>query len=121
MSFKYFQGYTVKRGNQYPIQGGRSYMDKDRLYGGLILIAAILLLALFLIAFFAPYLEPIIGIPASLSWWAVAIPVFLLVVLALGIVMWIGWTMFTTPPPVPIGEEEGEEPQSTEDKGEHGK
>ena len=80
-------------------------MEKDRLYGGLILIAAIVLLVIFLIAFFAPYLEPILGVPASLSWWAIAIPVFLLVVLALGIVMWIGWTMFTTPPPMPIEEE----------------
>ncbi|MEM2122881.1 MAG: phage holin family protein [Candidatus Bathyarchaeia archaeon] len=93
-------------------------MDKDRLYGGLILIVAMVLLALFLVAFFAPYLEPILGVPASLSWWAVAIPVFLLVVLALGILMWIGWTMFSTPPPLPIGEEMEKQPQSIEEENE---
>ncbi|MGC8849214.1 MAG: phage holin family protein [Candidatus Bathyarchaeia archaeon] len=93
-------------------------MDKDRLYGGVILGAAIALLILFLVAFFAPYLEPILGVPASLSWWAVAIPVFLLVVLALGIVMWIGWTMFTTPPPMPVGDEVEEKPQTVEETGE---
>ncbi|MEM3793437.1 MAG: hypothetical protein QXS76_00865, partial [Candidatus Bathyarchaeia archaeon] len=59
-----------------------------------------------------------LGVPASLSWWAVAIPVFLLVVLALGIVMWIGWTMFTTPPPMPVVDEAEEEPQTVEETGE---
>lgn len=94
-------------------------MEKDRLYGSLILIAAIVLLVIFLIAFFAPYLEPILGVPASLSWWAIAIPVFLLVVLALGIVMWIGWTMFTTPPPMSIEEEtEDVQPSNIEEKSE---
>lgn len=92
-------------------------MERDRLYGGLILVTALILLVVFIIAFFAPYLEPILGVPASLSWWAVAIPVFLLVILALGIVIWIGWTMFTTPPPMPIeGEvEETAQPSNTEE------
>ncbi len=38
----------------------------------------------------------------SFYFWAVAVPVLIGVVAVLGIVMWIGWTMATTPPPKPI-------------------
>jgi predicted DNA-binding transcriptional regulator len=38
----------------------------------------------------------------TFSFWAVAIPVLIGVLAVLGIVMWIGWTMATTPPPKPI-------------------
>lgn len=81
-------------------------MDKDRLYGLLILLASIVAAIGFLAAFFAPYL----GLPAWLSWWAVALPVFIVVLLALGVLAWIGWTMATTPPPTPI--EDLEEPST---------
>ncbi len=31
-------------------------------------------------------------------WWAIALPVILAVLAVLTIVVWIGWTMLTTPP-----------------------
>ena len=41
--------------------------------------------------------------------WALAIPVLLGTILVLLIVLWIGWTMVTTPPPEPISLEEFED------------
>ena len=39
------------------------------------------------------------------SWrWAVIGPLYIAAVLILGIAMWIGYTMLTTPPPVPLEE-----------------
>jgi len=73
-------------------------MSKDQMYGGLILLVSIVIAIAFVAAFFAPYL----GLPDWLSWWAVAIPVFLFVLGVLVIGMWIGWTMLTTPPPAPL-------------------
>ncbi|MEM2902212.1 MAG: phage holin family protein [Candidatus Bathyarchaeia archaeon] len=76
-------------------------MSRDQTYGGLIFAAALAVAVIYVIVFFAPYL----GFPASWSWWAVAVPMFLLVIAALAICMWIGWTMLTTPPPMPIESE----------------
>ena len=73
-------------------------MSKDQMYGGLILLVSIVIAIAFLAAFFAPHL----ALPDWLSWWAVAIPVFLFVLGVLVIGMWIGWTMLTTPPPAPL-------------------
>ena len=85
-------------------------MNRDQMFGGLILIVAAIILIAFLTAFFAPHLMSVLNISkefaSSLSWWAIAIPVFLLVILALVVVIWIGYTMLTTPPPMPIDEEE---------------
>jgi hypothetical protein len=33
-----------------------------------------------------------------LVWWAIALPVILAVLAVLTVVIWIGWTMLTTPP-----------------------
>ena len=87
-------------------------MNRDKLYGGGIVLISVLILIGFLIAFFSPYLAPLLNISAELRWWAIAIPIFLLVILALGISMWIGWTMLTTPPPLPIEEEPSEAPST---------
>jgi len=86
-------------------------MSKDQMYGGLILLVSIVIAIAFVAAFFAPYL----GLPDWLSWWAVAIPVFLFVLGVLVIGMWIGWTMLTTPPPAPL---ETEMPSSRAKTGE---
>lgn len=41
----------------------------------------------------------------GISWvWAVIGPLWIAAVLILGIAMWIGYTMLTTPPPVPLEE-----------------
>jgi len=46
--------------------------------------------------------------PFKVQFWLIAIPVALAFCIVLAIGAWIGWTMFTTPPPVPIEELEAE-------------
>lgn len=73
-------------------------MHKDQLYGGIIFVVAIVLIIfynLWLFGFLKPSLDPI---------YTLYIPVWLLVMLVLGIAGWIGWTMASTPPPKPIEE-----------------
>ena len=73
-------------------------MSKDQGYGFVIFIISLIVAIVYLAAFFAPF----IGLPASLQWWAIGIPVLLFVLLVLVISAWIGWTMLTTPPPAPL-------------------
>lgn len=104
-------------------------MGRDKIYGGLILFFSILLGLYYtywsLIYPFMYYSTG--GNPAThlwytqFFWWipvmyepyfAIAIPMWLAIVLILFIVAWIGWTMLTTPPPIPLEEiEEEEEPE----------
>lgn len=82
-------------------------MSKDRLYGGLILVVSLVITVSYIVAFFSKTLSTIFTLPdwlvnANLDWWTVAIPVFLFVLVALVVCMWIGWTMLTTPPPAPL-------------------
>ena len=51
----------------------------------------------------------------TIEFWPVAIPVFIAV---MGIGVWIGWTMATTPPPIPTEEIEKEEEATSESKAE---
>lgn len=44
----------------------------------------------------------------QLSWWALAVPVYILVVVFWGILIWIGWAMATTKTPPPPLPEEGD-------------
>ncbi len=84
-------------------------MHKDQLYGGIIFIVAIIL-----IIFYNLWLFGILAVVAAAfnPIYAVYIPVWLLVMLVLGIAGWIGWTMASTPPPKPI--EELTAPMATE-------
>ncbi len=82
-------------------------MHKDQLYGGIIFVVAIVL-----IIFYNLWLFRILPQPTFDPSYAVAIPVWLLVMLVLGIAGWIGWTMASTPPPKPI--EELTAPMATE-------
>ncbi|MFX1562285.1 MAG: hypothetical protein ACFFDP_03145 [Promethearchaeota archaeon] len=103
-------------------------MGRDKLYGGLILIFSILLGLYYtywsLVYPFMYYGTG--GNPATHPWFqffgwipvmyepyfAIAIPMWLAIILILFIVAWIGWTMLTTPPPIPLEEiEEEEEPE----------
>jgi ABC-type Na+ efflux pump permease subunit len=72
---------------------------------GFILCASSILLILFQTwaMFFAPQsvTDPIFLKP--LSWWSIALPVYIIVLFFFGILIWIGWAMVTTP----------ENPQST--------
>ncbi|MHA1578593.1 MAG: hypothetical protein ACTSUQ_03060 [Candidatus Freyarchaeota archaeon] len=57
-------------------------------------------------------------IPVPPRFLSVAIPIWLAVTLILVIAAWIGYTMMTTPPPVPIEElEKAEEEEEAETKG----
>ncbi len=110
-------------------------MARDKIYGFLIFIFALLVLLYYTYwALIYPFMFysvfptttvpptahpwwPILGLIPQPGWvpvlmepyWAVAIPVWLAIVLVLFIVMWIGWTMMTTPPPIPLEEIEEEE------------
>ena len=84
-------------------------MGKDQLYGGLIFLVSLIITIVYIAAFFAKPISAIFPAwPASLAWWAIAIPIFLLVLAVSIIAMWIGWTMLTTPPPAPIEDIEAE-------------
>jgi hypothetical protein len=110
-------------------------MARDKIYGFLILLVAILVLLYYTYwALIYPFMffsmNPGMAVPVSshpwwpfLGWipqlgyvpvlwepyWAIAIPMWLAIVLVLFIVAWIGWTMLTTPPPIPLEEIEEEE------------
>jgi hypothetical protein len=88
-------------------------MNKDQTYGGLILLISLIITIVYIAAFFAPVVSLYIpSWPAWLDWWAIAIPVFLFVIAALLICMWIGWTMLTTPPPAPLEAEVASTPEN---------
>jgi len=59
--------------------------EQSRVLGGLVVVGAVLILALFLA-----------GI-ASKSYWAIAIPVGVAFTFVIGLVIWIGWTIATVP------------------------
>jgi hypothetical protein len=102
-------------------------MAKDKIIGFLIFILGLLFLIYYtwnvivIAAFghfwpsflaFIPHIAEWSAAPALMppSWyWFLAIPIWLALTLVLVIGMWIGWTMFTTPPPVPFEELEKEE------------
>ena len=87
-------------------------MSKDRIIGGGLLLAAIIIWILYTIYGFLlilfPNLKnilptpkfPLINIPVTIVWLAMTAVLF--------IVAWIGWTLATTPPPKPIEEIEKE-------------
>lgn len=76
-------------------------MDDKGLGTSIVVLTIIIMGAYFLWAF-----SPLIGlsrwIPPSVSVWAYRLPVVLAVYLMLGLILWIGWTMATTPPPLPL-------------------
>jgi len=82
-------------------------LSRDQVYGAGIFVTALVITIAYVVAFFAPWLN----VPNADQWreWAIALPVFLLVLAALVIAMWIGWTMLSTPPPLPLEAEKLEE------------
>ncbi len=86
-------------------------VSKDQGIGGLIFLVCVIIAIGYTLGLF--WLGDPLG-AWNLSFWLVAIPVYLAFVLILGIGAWIGWTMATTPPPKPIEEIEAEE--TTEEK-----
>ena len=94
-------------------------MSKDKMFGAIIFVVGILLIVFYF--FWGPLdlflsnpergygvLEGLYEIP-GMSWqWAVVIPLFIVVLLVGVIAIWIGYSMITTPPPVPLEELEEE-------------
>jgi len=57
--------------------------DSSRVQGGLICVGAVIVGAIFLLGLLAG------------AWWAVAIPVGILLAFVLGLTFWVGWTIAT--------------------------
>lgn len=102
-------------------------MGKQKAIGGLLFIAAIFLIIyysymVFLVHFgiHLPFFE-LIEFP-EFTYWGWALPLWIAVIIVMGVASWIGWTMLTTPPPEPLENfdftEENEEEEKTEKKNE---
>ncbi|MHA1727285.1 MAG: hypothetical protein ACTSWY_00975 [Promethearchaeota archaeon] len=115
-------------------------MAKDKIIGAVIMIVAILIIIGYTIigpidlllesswaANFSWLVVPTEWLRNLLSWrWALMIPMWLVVFLVGIIAAWIGFSMLTTPPPVPLEEleeeleaeelEEAEESEETDSK-----
>jgi hypothetical protein len=77
--------------------------DSSRLQGGLICVGAAIVGLVFLLGLIRG------------AWWAVAIPVGLLLAFVLGLTFWVGWTIATVqvePEPDPDAQAPATEPES---------
>ncbi|RLI37572.1 hypothetical protein DRO55_01075 [Candidatus Bathyarchaeota archaeon] len=86
-------------------------------------VSVITMIVYFWALFLSPQDEVLLG--RSISDWALLIPVMIFVYLFLFVVAWIGWTMATTPPPLPVlkrkrPQSEGEGGEVGEDREEGG-
>ena len=96
-------------------------MSKDKTYGALIFIVSVAIILYY--TYLAIIIELIPGITAILWWlvvppgaqyWVIALPVWVGMVGVFGIAAWVGCTMLTTPPPVPLEEPMEEAAESTD-------
>ncbi len=94
-------------------------MQRDKIYGLIIFAGALIILiwyTLYAMVYagwshggeraLPAFIESFATLFGLLSWWgwAVILPIWIAALLILVIAMWIGWTMMTTPPPVPLEE-----------------
>ena len=77
-------------------------VSRDQVIGGIIFVVCLVLAILYTVGLF--YFGNPLG-RWTIEFWLVAIPVL---IAFMGIGAWIGWTMATTPPPIPIEEIEYE-------------
>lgn len=110
-------------------------MAKDKIIGLVILVGALALLIFYSLWLVGGYIHAQIALNSTSSFWnnfawipqipglpwelAVIAPLELVAILVLAIAMWIGYSMLTTPPPVPL--EELEEELEAEEKEEKAK
>jgi len=80
-------------------------VSRDQVIGGIIFVVCLVLAILYTVGLF--YFGNPLG-RWTIEFWLVAIPVFIAFIAVMGIGAWIGWTMATTPPPIPIEEIEYE-------------
>ena len=76
----------------------------DKSLGSLIVAVSVVIMVGYFVWAFAPILGPAVTswISPEMSEWAYRLPVILAVYMMLLIVAWIGYTMATTPPPIPL-------------------
>lgn len=76
----------------------------DKSLGSLIVGVSVVIMVGYFVWAFAPLLGPAVAslISPEMSEWAYRLPVILAVYMMLLIVAWIGYTMATTPPPIPL-------------------
>ncbi|MCW3979114.1 MAG: dolichol phosphate-mannose biosynthesis regulatory protein [Candidatus Bathyarchaeota archaeon] len=75
----------------------------DKSLGSLIVVFSVIFMIGYFVWAFAPLLGPIAyWVSPELSEWAYKLPVILAVYVMLFIIVWIGYTMATTPPPIPF-------------------
>lgn len=75
----------------------------DKTLGSLIVIFSFVFMVGYFLWAFAPLLGPIASwISPELSEWAYKLPIIFAMYAMLLIIMWIGYTMATTPPPIPL-------------------
>jgi len=83
-------------------------VSKDQTIGGTIFIVCLVIALIYIVTLFFPQWLGTFGIEitriSDIQFWVIAVPVFIAFVAIMGIGMWIGWTMATTPPPKPIEE-----------------
>jgi len=86
-------------------------VSKDQGIGGIIFTICAVIALLYVVTLFFPQWLTVFGISedaltwmAEVQFWVIAVPVFIALIAVMGIGMWIGWTMATTPPPKPIEE-----------------
>ncbi|MCW3993455.1 MAG: hypothetical protein NWE85_02685 [Candidatus Bathyarchaeota archaeon] len=101
-------------------------VSKDQGIGGLIFIICAVIAVLYIVLLFGADWIADLGWftidPGAVRYWVIAVPVFIALIAIMGIGMWIGWTMATTPPPKPIEEitseieEEAKEEEKPEKK-----
>jgi hypothetical protein len=76
-------------------------VGKDQAIGGIICIICVVVGVLYTAGLFFFGGNPF---EWTISFWLIAIPVFIAFIAVMAIGAWIGWTMATTPPPKPIEE-----------------
>ena len=91
----------------------------DKILGYIIIAASLLVMVGYFIWAFAPWLGASFAWLAPYTEWAYRLPVLAAAYLLVFIVLWIGYTMATTPPPIPLDnpldiEVEGEEKKDEE-------
>lgn len=87
---------------------------RDKTLGALMCILGVLAMIGYFLWLFHPYTQDSPILERPLSDWAVIVPVVIIVYAFLFIVVWIGWTMVSTPPPLPVAPKSPEEKRETE-------
>ncbi len=84
-------------------------MHKDQLVGVGLIIVSVIVIIVYALLMFGPYIPSINTIfTQSVSLIALQVTAFIGIAVIFGILAWIGYTLATTPPPKPIEEIEKE-------------